>query len=240
MPDTFSIKAHDLKKIYRRGSEQIPAVDGVSLDVGKGDFVSFVGPSGSGKTTLINILGCLDNPSHGSLELSGQNVFGSGKPLSESQLTRIRRQTFGYVFQKFYLIPTLTVLENVMLPFTFYRKPGAEKGIDEILKMLGIDHRKHHLPGQISGGEMQRVALARALVNKPSILLADEPTGNLDTRRSSEIGILLRELNKWEGLTVVLVTHNPELARTANRVIELRDGRIYNGPEACIPDEGCA
>jgi putative ABC transport system ATP-binding protein len=240
MPDKFSIEAHDLKKIYRRGIEEIPAVNGVSLNIGQGEFISFVGPSGSGKTTLINILGCLDNPSSGRLRVDGRDIFTEGRTLSEADLTRVRRDLFGYVFQKFYLIPTLTVLENVVLPFTFYKKPGAEQGVDEILKMLGIDHRKHHLPGQISGGEMQRVAIARALVNKPRILLADEPTGNLDTRRSSEIGVLLRELNKWEGLTVILVTHNPNLAQMANRSVELRDGMIYSGPEACVPDEGCA
>ena len=240
MPNTFSIEAHDLKKIYRRGSEEIPAVNGVSLSISQGEFVSFVGPSGSGKTTLINVLGCLDNPSSGRLRVDGRDIFSEGKTLSEAELTRVRRDLFGYVFQKFYLIPTLTVLENVVLPFTFYKKPGAEKGVDEILKMLGIDHRQHHLPGQISGGEMQRVAIARALVNKPRILLADEPTGNLDTRRSSEIGVLLRELNKWEGLTVILVTHNPNLAQMANRSVELRDGMIYSGPGVCKPDEGCA
>ena len=240
MPDKFSIEAHDLKKIYRRGSEEIPAVNGVSLNISQGEFISFVGPSGSGKTTLINILGCLDNPSSGRLRVDGRDIFSEGQTLSEADLTRIRRDLFGYVFQKFYLIPTLTVLENVVLPFTFYKKPGAEKGVEEILKMLGIDHRKNHLPGQISGGEMQRVAIARALVNKPRILLADEPTGNLDTRRSSEIGVLLGELNKREGLTVILVTHNPNLAQLAHRSVELRDGMIYTGAEACKPDEGCA
>ena len=240
MNDQLSIKARDLTKVYRRGSEQIRAVDGVSLEIKQGDFVSFVGPSGSGKTTLVNILGCLDNPTSGVLELSGQSVFDQGKSLNEAKLTKVRRELFGYVFQKFYLIPTLTVLENIVLPFTFYQKPGAEKGVDEILKMLGIDNRKHHLPGQISGGEMQRVAIARALVNKPRILLADEPTGNLDTRRSTEIGFLLKELNKWENLTVIMVTHNPELAKMANTVIELRDGKIYGGPNACVPAEGCA
>jgi putative ABC transport system ATP-binding protein len=240
MNDQLSIKARDLTKIYQRGSEKIAAVDGVSLEIAQGDFVSFVGPSGSGKTTLVNILGCLDNPTSGKLELSGRSVFDQGKALSEAQLTKVRRETFGYVFQKFYLIPTLTVLENIVLPFTFYKKPGAEQGVDEILRMLGINHRKHHLPGQISGGEMQRVAIARALINKPRILLADEPTGNLDTRRSSEIGILLGELNKWEGLTVIVVTHNVDLAKMAHRAIELRDGKIHSGADACKPDEGCA
>jgi putative ABC transport system ATP-binding protein len=240
MSEQLSIRAESLTKIYHRGSEEIRAVDGVSLEIRQGDFVSFIGPSGSGKTTLVNILGCLDNPTAGKLELSNRNVFDQGKAQSEAQLTKVRRETFGYVFQKFYLIPTLTVYENVVLPFTFYRKPGAEKGVDGILKMLGIDNRKRHLPGQISGGEMQRVAIARALVNKPRILLADEPTGNLDTRRSSEIGALLGELNKLEGLTVIVVTHNVDLAKMAGTVIELRDGKVYGGPNACVPDKGCA
>jgi ABC-type lipoprotein export system ATPase subunit len=127
-----------------------------------------------------------------------------------------------------------------MLPYTFYTKPGAEERVQDILKLLGMEHRRHHLPGQISGGEMQRVAIARALVNSPRILLADEPTGNLDTRRRAEIGEILRELNGKEGLTIVLVTHNAELAAVSQRVIELRDGRIYQGPDRCEPKEGCA
>ena len=223
------LEADHLVKIYRRGSEEIAAVNDVSLSVKEGEFVSFVGPSGSGKTTLIQILGFLDNPTSGRLVLAGQKVVDHGEMLPESALTKIRREIFGYIFQKFYLIPTLTVLENVMLPFTFYRKQGAETGVEKILKLMEIDHRKDHLPGQISGGEMQRVAIARALVNRPKILLADEPTGNLDTRRSQEIGDLLKGLNEKEGLTVILVTHNPALAQRAHRVIELRDGKIYEG-----------
>jgi len=134
---------------------------------------------------------------------------------------------FGYVFQKFYLIPTLTVRENVMLPFVFYKKPGAEREVDRILELLGIADRRDHLPGEISGGEMQRVAIARALVNKPRILMADEPTGNLDVARSEEIAGILKDLNTKEGLTIVLVTHNMALARTARRIIELRDGKLH-------------
>ncbi len=222
-----SIDAEHLRRLYRRGPEEIAAVDGISLQIDKGSFVSIVGPSGSGKTTLINVLGCLDNPTSGRLALEGQAVFENGKGLSESRLTRIRRELFGYIFQKFYLISTLTVLENVVLPFTFFRKPGAEEDVGRVLKLLGIDKRADHLPGQLSGGEMQRVAIARALVNKPAILLADEPTGNLDTARSEEIGLVLKELNEREGLTVILVTHNPRLAALAHRTIELRDGRIH-------------
>jgi len=223
----FSIEAENLRRVYRRGAEEIAAVDGVSMTLAKGAFVSIVGPSGSGKTTLINVLGCLDNPTSGRLLLEGRTVFGDGKALSESRLTRVRREIFGYIFQKFYLVSTLTVYENVILPFTFYRKPGAGDGVEDILKLLGLDRRRDHLPGQLSGGEMQRVAIARALVNRPQILLADEPTGNLDTKRSEEIGVLLKDLNERTGLTIVLVTHNLPLARTAQRTIELRDGRIF-------------
>lgn len=222
----MAIEAQNLTKIYYRGSEEILAVNGVNLSIEEGQFVSFVGPSGSGKTTLINILGCLDNPTSGRLDILGKNIFDEGETLPEAKLTRIRREIFGYIFQKFYLVPTLTVLENVVLPFAFYKKLGAEEDVEKILKLLGIDHRMNHLPGEISGGEMQRVAIARALVNKPKILLADEPTGNLDVKRSEEIGEILRELNQKEGLTVILVTHNPNLAQKADRIIELRDGQL--------------
>ncbi len=223
----LSIEAENLRRVYCRGAEQIPAVDGVSLTLERGDFVSVVGPSGSGKTTLINVLGCLDNPTSGRLVLEGRTVFADGQALSEARLTRIRREVFGYIFQKFYLVSTLTVYENVVLPFTFYRKPGAAESVEDVLRLLGLDRRRDHLPGQLSGGEMQRVAIARALVNKPQILLADEPTGNLDTKRSGEIGVLLKDLNERTGLTIVLVTHNPALAAMARRTIELRDGRVY-------------
>jgi putative ABC transport system ATP-binding protein len=225
--DGVSLEARGLTRVYRRGSEEIRALDGVSLTIRRGEFVSFMGPSGSGKTTLVNLLGCLDNPSEGELDLAGRNIFGSGKILGERDLTRIRREVFGYIFQNFYLIPTLTVRENVALPLAFYRKPGAEGEVERLLGMLGMERRMDHLPGQISGGEMQRVAIARALVNRPEILLADEPTGNLDTKRSGEIGEILRELNSNAGLTIVMVTHDPGLARLGGRHIEMRDGRAY-------------
>jgi putative ABC transport system ATP-binding protein len=221
------LEARGLTRIYRRGSEEIQALGGVSLTIRSGEFVSFMGPSGSGKTTLINLLGCLENPSAGELELAGRSIFGVGKLLGERDLTRIRREVFGYIFQNFYLIPTLTVRENVALPLAFYKKPGAEGEVDRLLGMLGMDHRMNHLPGQISGGEMQRVAIARALVNRPEILLADEPTGNLDTKRSGEIGEVLRDLNRNAGLTIVMVTHNPSLGRLGGRLIEMRDGQAY-------------
>jgi putative ABC transport system ATP-binding protein len=226
-PASPVLDAEHLRRVYRRGPEEIAAIDDVSLRIEKGSFTSIVGPSGSGKTTLINVLGCLDNPTSGRLALDGQVVFADGRGLSEARLTRIRRNVFGYIFQKFYLVSTLTVLENVVLPFTFFKKPGAEEDIGRLLRLLGLEKRADHLPGELSGGEMQRVAIARALVNKPAILLADEPTGNLDTARSEEIGRLLGELNAREGLTVILVTHNPRLAALAQRTVELSDGRIH-------------
>ncbi len=233
-----SIEAVDLKKIYSRGAEEVIAVNNVSFAIHKGDFVSIIGPSGSGKTTLVNLLGCLDNPTSGDIRLVGRSIFGSGKRLNERELTKVRRETFGYIFQNFYLVPTLSVAENVMLPLTFYRKPGTENEADKLLSLLGIDHRKNHLPSQISGGEMQRVAIARAMVNKPEILLADEPTGNLDTKRSEEIVQVLQGLNREVGLTVVMVTHNPDLARRADRMLEMRDGHISEVDMAVNPPGG--
>ena len=226
----ISIEATNLKKVYLRGNEEIPAVNNVSLQINKGDFISIIGPSGSGKTTLVNLLGCLDNPTSGDLFLEGQPIFSKGRRLSEGDLTRIRREKFGYIFQSFYLIPTLTVMENVILPLTFYCKAGCENEGIRLLKLLGIEHRKDHLPGQISGGEMQRVAIARALVNRPEILLADEPTGNLDTKRSGEIVGVLQDLSRNEGLTVIMVTHNQGLARHADHLFEMKDGLISELP----------
>ncbi len=220
------IQTKDLSKIYDRGSEQIIAVDKVSIDVHEGDFVSFVGPSGSGKTTLLHLLGCLDNPSTGDLSVDGRQIVVNGKSIPERQLTVIRRDLYGYVFQKFYLIPTLTVKENIMLPFAFYRNPESKVNVLEIAERLGLSKRLTHLPKELSGGEMQRVAIARALINKPKILLADEPTGNLDSKRSVEIADILTDLNRSEGLTIILVTHNPALAQKAGKIIELEDGRI--------------
>ncbi|MHB8054750.1 MAG: ABC transporter ATP-binding protein [Candidatus Aminicenantales bacterium] len=221
-----ALEARSLRKVYHRGAEDIVAVDDISLTVAKGEFVSFIGPSGSGKTTLINLLGCLDNATSGTLALSGETVFSASKCLSESELTRIRRRIFGYIFQKFYLVPTLTVMENVLLPFAFYKKAEAVADPMEVLRSLGLDKRAEHRPSELSGGEMQRVAIARALINKPEILLADEPTGNLDSKRSEEIGQILKTLNERDGLTILLVTHNPMLARVADRTVALRDGKV--------------
>lgn len=219
------ISAQGLKKTYRRGSEKILAVNGISLETRPGEMIAITGPSGSGKTTLLNILGCLDNPDEGTLSADGREIFGAKKTLSESELTKIRRTTFGYIFQKFYLIPTLTVRENIMLPLAFYNNCGVCKTPEEIMSLLGIDKRSSHLPHELSGGEMQRTAIARALINSPKALLADEPTGNLDSRRAAEIKEILRSLAA-SGITVLLVTHNHDLASAADRVLEIRDGEI--------------
>jgi len=220
------ISVSDLKKIYIRGSEHIHAVDGITLDVNQGDYTAFVGPSGSGKTTLLHLLGCLDNPSAGVLTVEGKAVYDKGKFMNERELTKLRRDLFGYVFQKFYLIPTLTVKENILLPFAFYRKAEADKTADRLADLLGLSHRLSHLPKELSGGEMQRVAIARALINKPRILLADEPTGNLDSKRSEEISDIFCKLNREEGLTIILVTHNHALAESAGKMVELKDGKL--------------
>jgi putative ABC transport system ATP-binding protein len=224
---TRLIEAENLVKIYERGSEKLRALDGVSLGIGRGEIVSVKGESGSGKTTLVNVIGCLDNPSGGRLLIDGQKIFDGGAELREGELTRIRRGIFGYVFQKFFLIPTLTVRENIMLPGVFQPKlEMPEEELNRLMETLGILQRSEHLPGQLSGGEMQRVAVARALAARPQALIADEPTGNLDSKRSREIKELLLRLNKERGITILLVTHSPELAKIGNRVIELKDGKI--------------
>jgi len=220
------IKARELGKIYIRGAEEIKAVDLIDLDIEQGEFIAFVGPSGSGKTTLLHLLGCLDNPSSGELHIDGTAVFSNGKTLKEGALTRLRSALFGYVFQKFYLIPSLSVMENILLPGVFNRRAGQKENAYKISKRLGLENRLNHLPREISGGEMQRVAIARALLNEPKILLADEPTGNLDSIRSREIAQIITDLNSEKGITVILVTHNPELAAKASRVIELIDGHL--------------
>jgi putative ABC transport system ATP-binding protein len=221
------IEAENLTKIYTRGAEKIYALDNATFNVNKGEIVSVIGPSGSGKTTLVNVLGCLDNPTSGSLKIEGRQIFSGNTNMSEAELTRIRRDIFGYVFQKFFLIPTLTVKENILLPSVF--QPGLktdENNLKRIMGNLDIAKRKDHLPSQLSGGEMQRVALARALINNPSVLIADEPTGNLDSKRSDEIKDLLVNLNKNHGITIILVTHNPQLAQIGSSFIKLSDGKL--------------
>jgi putative ABC transport system ATP-binding protein len=217
------IEARNLTKVYRRGREEIHALKNVDFHIDKGELVSIIGPSGSGKTALLNVLGCLDTPSSGSLLLNGIETNGK----KESDLVKLRRDNIGFVFQQFYLMPTLTARENIELPllFSHKHKNESQKRIDKILQMVGLSDRGDHLPGQLSGGEMQRVSIGRALINDPKIILADEPTGNLDSATSKMIFQLFQELNR-QGLTLVIVTHNIELAKQAQKIYTLRDGQI--------------
>lgn len=215
------IELKDIIKTYHRGSETVYALKGINLIINKGEFVAITGPSGSGKTTLLHIIGCLDKPTSGILKLNGLEVEG----MSESELVKIRRERVGFIFQHFYLIPGLSVWENITLPLVFGRKSKSKEDISSLIESVGLKDRIKHNPNQLSGGEMQRVAIARAMVNDPEILLADEPTGNLDTENSERIFELLKSLNK-KGLSIIMITHNAELAKRADRVITLRDGKI--------------
>jgi putative ABC transport system ATP-binding protein len=217
------IRVRDLVKVYGRGDNAVAALQGVSFDVPRGDMVAIMGSSGSGKSTLMNILGCLDHPTSGSYLLDGEDV----SRFSRDRLAEIRNERIGFVFQSFNLLARTSALENVELPLMYstrHRGPLAQKA-REALEMVGLTGRGHHVPSQLSGGQQQRVAIARALVNEPSLLLADEPTGNLDTKTSVEIMEVLRRLNA-EGMTIVLITHESDIAEFAKRVIVLRDGRI--------------
>ncbi len=216
------IIANSVAKIYRRGREEIRALDNVSFAIAGGEFVAITGPSGAGKTTLLNILGCMDTPTSGALSIRGREA---GK-LSEREQTLLRRREIGFVFQHFGLIPTLTVAENVALPALFARKQNNGR-INELLERVGLAGRRSHRPHELSGGEMQRVAIARALVNNPALILADEPTGNLDSGTGDSIIDLFRQLND-QGLTIIVVTHNETMAGAAQRRLALRDGRLVN------------
>ncbi len=218
------ITLRQISRIYRVGEVDIPALQEVSLDVETGDFVAIMGASGSGKSTLLNVLGCLDRPTGGDYFLDGEAVSG----MSPDELARVRNRKIGFVFQNFNLLPRTSALENVELPL-YYGPPmsSAEKRNKALalLERLGIGDRIHHFPSQLSGGQQQRVAIARALVNAPPLILADEPTGNLDSRSGTEIMALFKQLNA-EGITLVMVTHEPDIAAYARRTIHMRDGRI--------------
>jgi putative ABC transport system ATP-binding protein len=217
------IRVTDVHKYYELGETRVHALRGVSVEVGRGEFVAIMGSSGSGKSTFMNILGCLDKPTSGQYYLEGIEVSS----LEKRQLAAIRNRKIGFVFQGFNLLSRTTALENVELP-TLYASISREEGLkraNDALELVGLTDRKLHYPSQLSGGQQQRVAIARALVNRPAILLADEPTGNLDSRTSVEIIDVLQKLND-KGLTIVLVTHESDIARFARRMIEFRDGRI--------------
>jgi len=215
------IQAENLRKDYHMGESVVRALDGVSLHIRPGEFVSLTGPSGSGKSTLMHILGCLDRPTAGTLRFCGETVSG----MTDRQLARIRNLQIGFVFQTFNLINRTSALENVLVPLVYTRRPFGKKTAREALERVGLGQRAKHRPGEMSGGECQRVAIARAIVNKPKLLLADEPTGNLDTRTGRQIMDIFHELHA-SGITIVLVTHEMEVAAQADRMIQMRDGKI--------------
>jgi putative ABC transport system ATP-binding protein len=220
----FVIQTNDLKKIYTMGTVEVHALDGVSFTINRGDVVAIMGPSGSGKSTLMNLLGCLDHPTSGSYILDGEEV----QSLDDDQLADIRNRKVGFVFQSFNLLPRSTALANVELPMRYAgieKKERIERA-SAALDSVGLSDRIYHKPTELSGGQQQRVAVARALVNNPAILMADEPTGNLDSKSGKEIMELLLDLNRKSGTTLIIVTHDPSIAEQTRRVIRLRDGLI--------------
>ncbi|OPZ28397.1 MAG: Lipoprotein-releasing system ATP-binding protein LolD [Lentisphaerae bacterium ADurb.BinA184] len=222
-PDII-IKAENVKKLYRLGDEEVWALKGITLDISRGEFISIMGPSGSGKSTFFNQIGALDVPTEGRVFFEGQSIFDS----SESEQAWIRCNKIGYIFQTFNLIDVMTALQNVMLPMTFQgaSKADATARATAILERVGLGERLHHKPFELSGGQQQRCAIARALANTPDVILADEPTGNLDTKTGSEIINLLRSLNQEKGVTVICSTHDVKMLASSARVCWIRDGRI--------------
>jgi putative ABC transport system ATP-binding protein len=221
----YVISLEDIHKVYNMGEVDVHALRGVSINIKSGEFISIAGPSGSGKSTLMNIIGCLDKPTSGSYFIEAQNVVN----LEKDRLAEIRNEKIGFVFQSFNLLPRTSAIENVELPLIYNGTPSDTRFelAKEALQVLGLEGREHHLPSQLSGGQQQRVAIARAIVNKPSIILADEPTGNLDTKMSSEILGIFKSLNE-QGKTIVMITHEKDIAEYAKRIIILSDGRIVS------------
>jgi putative ABC transport system ATP-binding protein len=230
---TAVIQVRELTRAYEVGTERILALGGVTLDIGRNEYVAIMGPSGSGKSTMMNLLGCLDTPTGGEYWLNGEEV----SRLSDDALARVRNREIGFVFQTFNLLPRATALHNVELPLVYAGVGGRERRgrALEALDRVGLSDRVHHRPNELSGGQRQRVAIARALVNRPSILLADEPTGNLDSVTSEEIMQVFADLHR-DGQTVIMVTHEPDIAAHAERTVVLRDGRVES--DRCRPADG--
>lgn len=221
--DAIAIRLRDIKKIYKMGGQELAALNGINLDIKRGEFAALMGPSGSGKSTLMNILGCLDRPTVGSYELEGKEVAH----LSDDELAVMRNKHIGFVFQNFNLLSRISSLENVALPLVYAGVGASErrKRALQVLEAVGLGDRAGHLPNELSGGQRQRVAIARALVNNPEIIMADEPTGNLDTKSTKEIMEIFQEMH-GRGKTIILVTHEPEIAVCANRQLLVRDGVV--------------
>ncbi|MCC5928845.1 MAG: ABC transporter ATP-binding protein [Cyclobacteriaceae bacterium] len=217
------IETHEISKIYQMGSEKVHALQSISIDINKGEYVAFMGPSGSGKSTLMNIVGCLDTPTSGQYILNSKDVSN----MTENELAEIRNKEIGFVFQTFNLLPRASSLENVALPLIYagYSKSERTERAMEVLDSVGLGNRASHKPNELSGGQRQRVAIARALVNNPSIILADEPTGNLDSKTSYEIMALFDELHS-KGNTIIMVTHEDDIAHYAHRIVRLMDGLV--------------
>ncbi|MBO8137713.1 MAG: ABC transporter ATP-binding protein [Desulfotomaculum sp.] len=220
----YVIDANNIVKIYQNGSEELKVLDNVSIKVSKGDFMAILGPSGSGKSTLMNILGCLDLPTSGQYYLDGLDVLKA----SENELAEVRNKKIGFIFQKFNLLPRLTAMQNVMLPLLYRGVDEEEAGelAKEKLTILGLGARLHHRPNELSGGQQQRVAIARAIVGSPQLLLADEPTGNLDSKSSREVMEIFKELNQ-QGNTILIITHDAEVAGQVKKIVHIRDGKVY-------------
>ncbi len=220
------IEIFDLSKIYHMGEVEVRALSGLSMKIDKGEFVSVMGPSGSGKTTLLNMIGALDNPTHGAVYVNGINIAH----MDDTQQTNLRLRNIGFIFQFYNLVPVLTAYENVELPLVFAEKPEKERreNVTKFLEVVGLGKRMDHLPAELSGGEQQRVAIARSLSNEPSLVIADEPTGELDTKMGREIVDLLRDLNKELNQTILMVSHDPAIGRLADRLLKMRDGTIID------------